>query len=247
MRKAVQDLRASAEPVDRAAVVLLVQEESRLLAVLYIHDIADAVLGDLYFGIEGRREEPLLARQSLELPDLGVTALVDAADLYAVLRQDFYERRKDMSLEAVDAERQRFDNQHVLVLVHREPRQEVRLSEDQAAAGGVYDLFAVLPRVPHALRKERRCDRVLPAARQEPHRDLRSPVDEAVSHEIPVKILHGDDASVLERAFELRDLIVVDPEPAGFDRAPLFLFQDGGAGRGEVLLTVNIVLIDVKR
>ena len=84
MREAVQYLRAAAEAVDRAAVVLLIQEESGLLAVFNIHDIADAVLGDLYFGIEGSGKEPFLPGHALKLADFGVAALVNAAHRNAV-------------------------------------------------------------------------------------------------------------------------------------------------------------------
>ena len=74
--------------------------------------IADAVLYNLHLGIKRFADETLHALHALLQADLGVAALVDAADGDAVLSQDFLQRVQDGRLETVDAQSQGFDHQN---------------------------------------------------------------------------------------------------------------------------------------
>ena len=243
MSEAVQDPGTSAEAVDGPAVVFLVQEKAGLLTVFHVHDIADAVLDDLHFGVEGFCEKALLTGHSLELAHFGIAALIDSPHRDAVFAQCGDQSRQQISLEAVDAEREGFHDKDILIFVDRKTRQEIRLAEDQPAAGGVDDFPAVIPCAAHALREKGRRDPRFLSAGEETDRDPGFSVDEAVSHEVAVKIFHGDDVSVFERAPKRRDLIVIDPEAARFYGAAFSFFQDRGRVYRQVLLACDVVVI----
>ena len=247
MREAVQYFRAAAEAVDRAPVVLLVQEETGLLAVFNIHDIADAVLGDLYFGIEGSGKEPFLPGHALKLADFGVAALVNAAHRNAVFGQNAHQRGQQVSLEAVDAEGQRFNDENILIFVYSQARQEIGFSEQETTAGSVDDLFPVLPCAAHPLCQKGRSYRIVAAAGEKADRDFGLTVDETIAHEISVEIFHRYDIAVLEISSELSDLVAIDPQTACLDGAAFSFFQDGRRVDGQVLQTVYVVIISVKR
>ena len=133
MGEAVQDAGARAEPGDGAPVFLLIQEKAGLLAVFHIDDIADAIFRDRDPGVEGLSDKALKARQTLFFTDLGVAPLIDPPDHDPILRQDLHQGGEQEGLEPVDAQGQGLHDQNILVLVHGQPRQEVRLAEDQAA------------------------------------------------------------------------------------------------------------------
>ena len=233
--------------MDRPPVVLLIQEEAGLLAVFHIYNIADAVLGDQYFGIEGFCEEAFFTRHAFQLTDLGVAALIDAAHFDPVLSERLHQSCQNVSLEAVDAERQGFHDQHVFIFIDGQTGQEIRFAKQKAAAGRVDHFLSVLPRALHALCQKRGRHGLVFAAGQEADSDLGFPVDEPVSHEVSVEVLDRDDIAILKVSAELRDLVVIDPQAAGFDRAPFSLLQDSCRAYGQVLLAAYIIVMNVKR
>ena len=212
MGEAVQDPGAFAEAVDRSSVVLLIEEEACLLAVFHVDYVADAVLGDLHFGIEGRRQKALFAGEALELADLGVASLIDSAHADAVLVQHGDQGCQNIALQAVNAKREGFHDQNIFVLVDSQSRQEIGLSEDQAAAGGVDHLLSVLPGASDPLREKGGRHRLFPAAGEKAHSDLGLCIHKAVSHEISVEVLYGQNIAVPELTAQLGDLVVVDPQ-----------------------------------
>ena len=90
MGEAVQHPLALAQPLDGQPVVFLVEEEAGFLAVLHIHQIADAVFHDFHLRVKFLPDEAFVALHALLQAHLGVAALVDAADLYAVPGEDLF-------------------------------------------------------------------------------------------------------------------------------------------------------------
>ena len=98
MGEAVQHPFARAEPPDRLAVILLVQEKAGLLAVPDIHQVADPIFHDLHLRVEGSADKAFKALHPLLETDLGVAALIDAPDLDLVLCKDLYQLIDDHRL-----------------------------------------------------------------------------------------------------------------------------------------------------
>ena len=116
MGKAVQHLfwlDAAAEILDSQPVVLLVQEEAGLLAVLHIHHIPDPIFPYFHLGVKGISHESLMALHTLLQTDLGIAALIDSPDSDSVLRHDFSELVHNDRLQAVDSQGQGFHHQHI--------------------------------------------------------------------------------------------------------------------------------------
>ena len=114
--KAVQHLLwldAAAEILDSQPVVFLVQEEAGFLAVLHIHHIPDSIFKDFHLGVKCISHESLMALHSLLQTDLGIAALVDAADGNPVLRHDLSELVHNDRLQSVDSQGQGFHHQHI--------------------------------------------------------------------------------------------------------------------------------------
>ena len=221
VREAVEHLGVPAEPLNREPVIFLVEEEAGFLAVLDVDDVAHAVFDDLDVGVEFRADEALDAVHALLEALLRVAALVHAADFDAVLGQHLLEQFDDAQLHFVDAERERFDDEHVGEFVDDEAGQKVRLAENHAAGARVHGLFAVRPGVAHALFEKRVVNFLRAVARHHAHADLRVLVDEAAAERVAVCVLHGNDRAVFEGALDRGDLVVVDPEPAGLEAAAL--------------------------
>ena len=90
------------------AIVLLVEEEPRLLAVFYVYVIQDAVLVDRRHGTARLRQKvgfipSLILGHAVELPHLDVVALVNAADGYAHGGQLVDEGLEDHRLDLIHA------------------------------------------------------------------------------------------------------------------------------------------------
>ena len=72
-------------------------------AILNIYHIADTILYNFNLGIKRFTDETLHALHALLQADLGVTALVNAADGNAILSQDFLQLVQNDRLETVNA------------------------------------------------------------------------------------------------------------------------------------------------
>ena len=202
MREAVEDPLARRQARHGAAVVLLVEEEARLLAVLEVDVVTHAVLADDAAGRRGRlrpgaggapgravgsipgrtagraleRIPALIERKALLLANLGIVALVDAGDVLAVLAQDAREQREQHGAEALHAHGEAFGHQDVLVAVDHQAREGVGLAEDKAAAVGVghasHDRLAILPRPTDFALPKRLVKAVVRVARHDADADL---------------------------------------------------------------------------
>ena len=89
---------AAAQILDCQPVVFLVQEKAGFLAVLHVHQVADAVFHDLHFGVKWLPDEAFKTFHALLKAHLGVAALVHAADVHAVLCQNLQELVQDHRL-----------------------------------------------------------------------------------------------------------------------------------------------------
>ncbi len=89
----------------RGPVVLLVQEKPGLLAVLKVHQVADAVFHNLRLGGFGQGLAlqgipALVLLHALQLPDLHVVALINAPDVLAAGLDGLYQGGEDPVLRA---------------------------------------------------------------------------------------------------------------------------------------------------
>ena len=90
MGKAVQDPLSPGQPGHLQPVVLLIQEETGLLAVFHIHVIKYAILTDTGQRGSGRGTIPaFIFRQTFQLPDGNVVPLIQSPDGDAVFFQFF--------------------------------------------------------------------------------------------------------------------------------------------------------------
>ena len=106
MGEAVEHAATAGKARDREAVILLVEEEAGLLAVLHVHAVIDAVLADLRHGAHGHvpaleREPALPLLHALKGADGRVVALENAVDHNAVLGEDLDEQREKHLLDAL--------------------------------------------------------------------------------------------------------------------------------------------------
>ena len=228
MGETVQHFCIPAEALYGQTVVFLVQEESGLLAVLHIYQVADAVFCDLYFCVKGFADKAFDAFHPFLQPDFGIAAFVDAADVDAVVGKDFFQDRQDRQFQAVDAQGQGLHHQHVGKFIHHQSGEEVRLSEQEPAAAGIAGRLAVVPGRLDAFCEKCLVDHMLFSTGHKADPDLGVGVDEAVAHKIPVKVLDRYQVSVFKIAGDRADLVVIYPQAASFDGAAFSLFQCDG-------------------
>ena len=215
MGEAVQNLLVLTKSLDGKAVVFLIQEEAGFLAILDIYHIADTILYNFNLGIKRFTDETLHALHALLQADLGVTALVNAADGDAVLSQDFLQLIQDDRFQTVNAQRQGFDYQNIRKLVDDDARQEIGLAEDQAAAGGVYGRFTVFPGITDTHLNESVIDHGIFFAGHYTDGDLGTGVDKALSHRVAVKVRNENHITVFELSLNFVNLVIIDPGTAG--------------------------------
>ena len=213
--KAVQHPRASAQFRRCPAVIFLIQEESRLLSVFYVHVVAHAVLHDLHLRVKRFADKALDALHALLLAHLRVTPLVHAADMDAVRLHQLLQDINDHPLEPVDPKRQGFHDQHVRELIHHKPGQKVRLPEDHAAARDIiHDLLPVLPRILHPHAEKRLVHLGIPVSCHHTDGQLRIAVDKSPSQGIPVKIMDEHDIPLRKAPHNTFHFIIIDPGTA---------------------------------
>ena len=87
--KAVQHPRTFAELRHGTAVIFLIQEESGLLSVFYIHIIAHPVFHNLHLRVKGFSNESLVPLHAFLLPDFCIAPLIDTADMDSVRLHQF--------------------------------------------------------------------------------------------------------------------------------------------------------------
>ncbi len=137
--EAVQHAAAVSKLAHGAAVVLLVKEEARLLAVLKVKREREAVLVHQHVRVQclGSVPPALVERQALLLARRGIVALVDAAHVLAVGAQHVQQHGVERRAQALHAHGAYLRNQRLLVAVNHQAGKAVGLAEEHAAAVGV--------------------------------------------------------------------------------------------------------------
>ena len=97
---------APAQVLYGQTVILLVQEETCLLAVLHIYHVADAVFRNLHLGVKWFADKSFVPLHAFLEPYLGITSFIYAADGYAVLGQDLPEHVHYHGFQPVNTQRQ---------------------------------------------------------------------------------------------------------------------------------------------
>ena len=178
--EAVQHRPAPGDAPHRPAVVLLVQEEPGLLAVLHVYQIFHAVLRDLRHCRIRRRFPrqgipPLALGQPLLLPQGHVVPEKDPADREPVRPEELRQRRQQDVLDPLHAHGQHLDGQQVVELVHRQSGKGICLPEDDPAGVQVLRRHHALPVFPGPLKlpaPEGGVELVIGVAGHQPHPDL---------------------------------------------------------------------------
>ena len=236
--EAVEHAAAAGKARDREAVILLVEEEAGLLAVLHVHAVIDAVLADLRHGARGHvpaleREPALPLLHTLKRADGRVIALENAVDHNAVLSEDLDEQREKHLLDALHADGEGLRDEQVFKAVHRQAGEAVRLAEDDAAAGNVraHDRLAVVPSVADAAAPEVRVEAVVRVAGEQADTDLALAGEKAAAKVFPFLAHRVHERAVFHALGRGDDLLRVDPRVAALDPAGP-LGGDGEAGIG---------------
>ena len=205
MAEAVQHPRAGAQRRDGRAVLLLIEEEAGLLAVLHVHAEDDAVLLHLHQVGHLAAQEARGLLHALQAAHRHVAALPDAHGL-----DDLHQKIGDHVLDALDAQRQALQHQHVRILIHHQARQEVGFGVDQAAAVRVAELPAVVPSVPDAAGEELAVADFVVAG-EDAQGNLALGIVEAPADELSAEVVHVHDVAVFECAVHLLNFRCVDP------------------------------------
>ena len=202
------------------AVVLLVEEETGLLAVLEIDVVVDAVLADLGLGGGGVRltrqlepalvlPEALLGAQSLVVP------LVDAVDGLAVGPQHLGEEGEEEGLELLHPHAESLGDEDVVEAVHGQARELVGLTKDDPAGREVVRLkdgLTVGPRILHPTPPEAGVEGIVGVAGDETNADLALEGDEAGAEVGTLGAHHVGEGAVLRLALgEGEDVVLVHP------------------------------------
>ena len=231
MAEAVHHARTGGEARDGGAVVLLIEEEARLLAVLKVEPVEYAVLAhrDARGAGNARRAIPPAHAQveALLLADGGVAALEDGAHVLAVLAQHAQGEPVEHLAPELHAVGAHLCDQHILVAVDHEARQPVRLGEDHAAAVqiGAHDAAAHLPCPAHLALPERIVDAVVGIARDDAHADTAQARVESGALPGAVLLDDVDDGAVLDlggavgKVGESEHLAVEEPDMPGSEAA----------------------------
>ena len=242
MGKAVQHPGTRTEPGNRAPVFLLVEEETRLLSVFDVDDIAHTVLCDRNECVKRPADETLDPGKTLFFTYLGVTALIDSADRDSVFGKYFFERGEDQGFEPVDPQSQGFHDEHILIFIDGDSGQKISFPENHTAGRGVDYFFSVFPCTAHALLQKGGGDALFFFSAQHPDRDRGSPVDEAPSEKISVKIFHRQNIAVLRITVYAVNFIVINPQPPGLEGAGTAFLYFGGSAAGKVCVHFFICL-----
>ena len=217
-----------------AAIVLLVEEEAGLLAVLKIDVVENAVLADLGLGggrvrFAGQLKPALVLLQPLFGAQGFVVALIDAVDGLAVGPQHFCQDREEHGLELFHPNAQGLGDEDAAETVHGQAGELVGLTEDDAACGQVVRLqhgLAVAPRILGPAPPEGRIEGIIGVAGDEPDADLALQRNKTGAEVGTLGADHIGEGAVFGlrlRAFE--DVVLVHPRVAAHQQ-PLSVFVD---------------------
>ena len=202
----------------RGPVVLLVQEKAGLLAVLKVHQVADAVfhnlrLGGFREGLARQGVPALVLLQAFQLPYLHVVALVNPPDGLAAGLHGLHQGGEDPVLAQLGAQAQRLGDQNVPELVHGQPGEAVGLPKDDAAAVHVraHDGFAVVPGILGPPGEKGLVELIVGVLGEQPHPDFRVGVVIPRAQVPALGAAHVAEGAVLRGALLGGNLVVEHP------------------------------------
>lgn len=187
-------------------VVLLVKKIAGFLSILKIHMELQPVFIDNDPRIKGGREEPFLLRQTFQLPDRHIVALINAFGLENVV-----ESLDDGGFPGIHAEGKGLDDEMVIELVNDQLGQPVCFAKNKPAILPVAQFLPVFPAGPYAVQEELVSDLFVLIPGQKPDKDLGPGIDIAFTDKLPVMGKYGDYFAATGFPFNFIDLIVKDP------------------------------------
>ncbi len=219
MSEAVQDMFAGSDFGDSQAVVFLIQEEARLLAIFDVYIIEDAVFVDRRQNAARLRQEvrfipAFILFHAVQFTDLDVIPFVNAADGDAHGSQFIDEGFEDDRFYLVHAVAQGLGDEDIVVAVHRQSRHIVSVTEDEAAAGEVlltHDRPAVVQGVLDPALPESFVEAVVGIARHDAHADLGNIIGKARPQVAVLIAVNVDDVPGLIRAFDMGHFFPIYP------------------------------------
>ena len=169
VREAIENASSRRELRDGTPIVLLVEEEARLLSVLEIHLVANAVFHNLrrrgaegcslgLAGIDrieragrilrGARKPSRGLGEPFKRAGRGVVAFIESANRNAVFGQHFEKRGEDHRLQTLHPHRKRLGHEDVLETIDDKAGESVSFGEQNAACAciGAHHRFPVIPR-----------------------------------------------------------------------------------------------------
>ena len=197
MAEHIDHARAGAQRRDGRAVLLLVEEEARLLAVLHVHGIHDAVFHHRHAVGHVSIEQARGFLHAFQAAHGHIVALINA-----LWPDHFHQNIGQFALPQFHAQRKHLHHQHAAELVHHQPGQKIRLGIDGAAAVHVAKALAVLPGRAHAPREEIRVDGLVVRG-EDAQGDLRGGVVQRAGQE---RALGAVDLGHARRAFAFHAL-----------------------------------------
>jgi len=192
MGEAVQNPSPRSQPGRGGPVILLVQEETRLLSGKIIHIVGDPVLADQHVpvGFPGQAlpmEKPHEGLHPLFPAQGGIAALIDRADLLPLVAQQSHQMGQEHIPAHRHAQAVDLHGQHILKPVHRDAGKAVRLPEQEPAAGEIlpHDRTPVIQRIPEAAGPEGLVQLIVGVSGDDAHEDLAAAVIKAGSQVLP--------------------------------------------------------------
>ena len=226
VREAVEHMLALCELRRCAAVILLIEEEPGFLSMDIIHVVQDAVFPDRHVSVQIRPKTverhkacPLL--HAFFLPELDIIALVDRVDLRTVCVQRLQQEREQLLLSQLHAQREHLRDQDRAEAIDRQPRETVRLAENQAAVVEIlpHDRAAVIDRVPNTPRPECLVKAIIRVAREHAHADLGRAVIKPGAEPVAAARGHIHDLPVDAGSVCLQHFVCIDPRVAAAQAA----------------------------
>ena len=219
MGEAVQDMLAGSDFGDSQAIVFLVQEESRLLAIFHIDIVEDAVF------VDGRQDAARLGQKvglipafilfhAIQFADFDVVPFINASDGDAHGGQFVDESLEDDRFDLVHAVAQGLGDEDVVIAVYGQARHVVGVAEDEAAAGEVFiahDGLAVVQGIFDPALPESFVEAVVGIARHDAHTYLRNVVGKARAEISVFVAVDVDDVPCLVRAFDMGHFFAIYP------------------------------------
>ena len=199
-------VRETIQARDGRVIFPLIQEMAGLLPMRDVHTQGQIILDNGELRIKGIAQESRALLQALLISHGHVVALIQ-------LRQacHFAQGLDDEGFEAVHTQGHGLDHQHVVELVHHERGQAIGLAEDHAAARGVHEASAVLPRGPDLSHEEDPVDRFVQVLGDEPGDEFALRVVVGLPQRALLHVEDLHDAAGLRIALGAAHRIVIDP------------------------------------